>query len=38
MRAATPIDPNQPVLIPNDPEVEKTSFILKMVSLFYQKS
>ncbi|HNQ20509.1 MAG TPA: Ldh family oxidoreductase, partial [Bacteroidales bacterium] len=26
MRAATPIDPNQPVLIPNDPEVEKTSF------------
>lgn len=26
MRAATPIDPNQPVLIPNDPEVEKTNF------------
>jgi len=27
MRAATPIDPNQPVLIPNDPEVEKLVFI-----------
>jgi len=26
MRATTPIDPNQPVLIPNDPEVEKTNF------------
>ncbi len=26
MRAATPIDTNQPVMIPNDPEVEKTNF------------
>jgi LDH2 family malate/lactate/ureidoglycolate dehydrogenase len=26
MRSATPIDPSQPVMIPNDPEVEKSNF------------
>lgn len=26
MRSATPVDPKQPVLIPNDPEIEKSNF------------